>query len=191
MHVRSIIIIVIIIFAGQNASLIKGDYRGNYANGVQLPNNSVTYFGQFYTFIPCDGYFKTCGSHVAMPLRCKLSASGNVSAVSKQWYGPTGAPVINTTRSALHPSSDGMVSLPLPGLDEFPDIAFVQLVGTTSVDLYPVKPFGEAEGIYRCDIVDENRTLHRLYFAICSLCGEVGVYYRAPKARCEFCLTIR
>ena len=107
-------------------------------NGNQVANNSMVSNQQLYT----SSYWSYT---TYTPLRCELAGYGNASA--RQWYGPTGAAL---------PSRDLSVSA---GYGQV-------MVQGTGVDLYSGGVSYTTQGVHRCDIVDANGTLYRLYVAI-------------------------
>ena len=107
-------------------------------NGNQVANNSMVSNQQLYT----SSYWSYT---TYTPLRCELAGYGNASA--RQWYGPTGAAL---------PSRDMSVS---GGYGQV-------MVQGTGVDLYSGGVSYTTQGVHRCDIVDANGTLYRLYVAI-------------------------
>ncbi|KAL5486684.1 hypothetical protein EMCRGX_G019195 [Ephydatia muelleri] len=111
-------------------------------NGNQLVNNSMVSNQQLY-YSYYSYYYGTTSSYT--PVRCELT--GNSSAASRQWYSPTGAALPSRNMS----SSGGYGQ---------------SLVQATGVDLYSGGAYSITLGVHRCDIVDGNGTLYRLYVAI-------------------------
>ena len=109
-------------------------------NGNQLANNSMVSNQQLYYT-----YYYGWGYTTYTPLRCELTENGNASA--RQWYGPTGAAL--PSRNASISGGYGQV-----------------MAQGTGVDLYSGGVSYITEGVHRCDIVDANGTLYRLYVAI-------------------------
>ena len=108
-------------------------------------------------------YYWSGWTNTYTPVRCELIGL-NASATSRQWYGPTGTALPSRNTSAN--GGYGQV-----------------LVQTTGVDLYSGGVSYTTQGIHRCDIVDGNGNLYRLYVAI----------YNDPSqtystASCEFML---
>lgn len=112
-------------------------------NTYQLANNSLISNQQLYSY-SYSYYYSYYYSYT--PVRCELT--GNSSARSRQWYGPMG-----TALPSRNMSVNG-------GYGQ-------SLVNATGVDLYSgAGVYYITQGVHRCDIVDGNGTLYRLYVAI-------------------------
>ena len=131
-------------------------------NGNQLVNNSMVSNQQLY-YSYYSYYYGTTTSYT--PVRCELT--GNSSAASRQWYSPTGAALPSRNMS----SSRGYGQT---------------LVQATGVDLYSGGAYSITLGVHRCDIVDGNGTLYRLYVAIYNDPSLVG----SSTASCEFSILL-
>ena len=114
-------------------------------NGNQLVNNSMVSNQQLYYSYYSYYFHAWYYNYFNMtPVRCELT--GNSSAASRQWYSPTGVALPSSNMSS-------------GGYGQ-------SLVQATGVDLYSGGAYSITLGVHRCDIVDGNGTLYRLYVAI-------------------------